>query len=51
MLQVFFDSSLDSINKKLELTQALIKKSLQFFPGNGDVCFVFYFTLILLLAE
>ena len=51
VLGVLFDSTLDSVDKRLGLTQALTKEGFKFFSGNGNVGFIFYFLLVLLLAK
>ena len=48
MLRVFSNSTLDSVNKGLGLTQALIKEVLEFFPGDEDDGLIFHFLLMLL---
>ena len=50
MLGVLLNIAPDSVNKGLELTQALTKKGLEFFLGDGDVSLILYFLLVLLPA-
>ena len=51
MLKVLPNSALDSVDKGLELIQALIKESFEFFLGDGDVGLIFYLLLVLLVAK
>ena len=51
MLGVFFNSTLDSVNKDFGLTQALTKESFEFFPFDENVNLILYFSLVLLPAK
>ena len=51
MLEVILNSAPHSVDKGLGLTQALTKKGLEFFPGDGDVNLILHFLLVLLPAK
>ena len=51
MLGVLPNSAPDCIDEGLGLAQALTKKSVKFFPGDGDIYLVLYLALVLLPAE
>ena len=51
MLGVFFDSTPDSINRGLRLTQALRKEGFEFFSDNENVVLIPQLAVILLQAK
>ena len=51
MLEVFPNIIPDGVDKGFALTQTLAKKGLEFFPGDGDISFIFHLLLVLLLAK
>ena len=51
MLTIFLNGTPVSVNKSFRFAQALTKKGLNFFSGNRNISFVFYFIMVLLLAE